>query len=167
MARILVVYYSRSGNTAKVARGITGICGADCEEIRDSAVRSGLVGWFLSGREAWLGRAAPIEPPSCDPQEYDLVVVGSPLWAGRLSSPVRSYLQGQRGRIPQVAAFITRGGTNPRKAFEEIERLAGKAPVATLTLTERELGRGAHDRIGAFADSIVALLGGEKVQPIR
>lgn len=49
---ILVVYYSRTGATRKVAEYITKQLGADMEEIIDMKKRSGIWGFLIGGRDA-------------------------------------------------------------------------------------------------------------------
>jgi len=46
--------------------------------------------------EASRRKAAEVKPLDADPTDYDLVVVGTPVWAGAVSSPVRGfrYVQG-------------------------------------------------------------------------
>ena len=51
-SNILVVYYSRTGSTRKVAEYITKQLGADMEEIIDMRKRSGAGGFVLGGRDA-------------------------------------------------------------------------------------------------------------------
>ena len=67
MASILVIHYSRSGNTQKVAQAIARACGADLEQIRDVKPRHGLWGWIRSGREAMRAIPAEIRPLKRDP----------------------------------------------------------------------------------------------------
>lgn len=139
MARILVIDYSRSGNTHKVAQAIASACGADLEQIRDAKPRHGLWGWIRSGREAMRAIPGEIRPPRRDPADYDLVVLGSPVWAGHVSSPMRAYLGHRSGRLAQVALFVTEGGSGGPKAIAEMSALAGQQPVATLELRVKEL----------------------------
>ena len=49
--RSLVVYYSRTGVTKKVAEAISQMLGADIEEIIDRRDRRGPKGFFTGGRE--------------------------------------------------------------------------------------------------------------------
>lgn len=154
MARILVIDYSRSGNTHKVAQAIAGACGADLEQIRDAKPRRGLWGWIRSGREAMRAIPGEIRQPRCDPATYDLVVLGSPVWAGHVSSPMRAYLSQVPGKLDCVALFVTEGGSGGPKALAEMTSLAGKQPVATLELRARELSSDVHSRVRTFVERI-------------
>jgi flavodoxin len=78
---ILVVDYSRSGNTHDVAKAISRGCCADLERIHDERSRAGLWGYLRSAREALKQKPGHIRRPKHDPADYDLVVLGSPVWA--------------------------------------------------------------------------------------
>lgn len=154
MARILVIDYSRSGNTQKVAQAIAAACHADLEQIRDVKPRRGLWGWIRSGREAMREVPAEIRAPKRDPATYDLVVLGSPVWAGHVSSPMRAYLRQRSGQLTQIALFVTEGGSGGPKALAEMTALARQQPVATLELRAKELGDDLGSKLGAFVDRI-------------
>ena len=137
--KTLVVFYSRTGHTRGLAQRIAAALGAEIEEIVDRVDRRGILGYLRSGRDAWLGRRSDIVPPANDPGKFDLVLIGTPVWNMSLSSPVRSYLQDEAQRLPQVAFFCTLGGSGATRVFRQMELVCGKAPRATLAVTERQL----------------------------
>ena len=141
----LVVFYSRSGNTRALGEEIATLLSADLEEIRDTKNRSGIWGWILSGRDGMRGNLTIIEPPQKDPTGYDLVIIGTPTWAGRMSSATRTYLTQNKGRFGKVAFFSTGGDSkgSPRM-FPDMEAMAGKKPLATLAVSSGEVKSGAY-----------------------
>ena len=90
MRRILVVCYSRSGTTLELAQSIAERCGADVELIKDKVPRDGVVGYLRSAFEALFHRTPWIQPPRRAVGDYALVIIGTPVWAGNMASPVRS-----------------------------------------------------------------------------
>lgn len=155
MARTLVVYFSRSGRTHRIALEIAAPLGADIERIEEPRGRLGLLGYWRSGREAYLKLVPPIEPAANDPSAYDLVILGTPIWAGNMSSPVRAYVGAHAGSFRTMALFCTHGATSAAKVFGEIAALAGVEPVATLAVTEREIKTGAYaGRLERFVESV-------------
>ena len=153
MMKTLVVYYSRTGLTKKAAEALAPLLEADLEEIREAHGRGGPLGWVRSGREASQGLVVPIESTR-DPSSYGLVVIGTPIWAWTVSSPVRSYLNLMRDKLPQVAFFCTLDG-NVGKTFEIMAELSGKKPIATAEILSSEVkGEDFLEKIKAFADSI-------------
>ncbi|MCF3652803.1 MAG: NAD(P)H-dependent oxidoreductase [Aigarchaeota archaeon] len=142
--RILVVFYSRTGNIRRVAEAIAERLKADMEEIRDARSRSGMLGFLRSGYEALAGKLPKIQQVSRSPSEYDLVLIGSPVWVGKLSSPMRSYLALYGRSIKQTAFFCTCKSDEGR-AFKEMEALS-KKPIATLCIREKEIKSGEYIR---------------------
>jgi len=142
--RILVVFYSRTGNIRRVAEAIAERLKADMEEIRDARSRSGMLGFLRSGYEALAGKLPKIQQVSRSPSEYDLVLIGSPVWVGKLSSPMRSYLTLYGRSIKQTAFFCTCKSDEGR-AFKEMEALS-KKPIATLCIREKEIKSGEYIR---------------------
>jgi flavodoxin len=145
MTRILVVCYSRRGTTLDVASRIAERCGADLELIKDKTPRDGWLGWWRSAAEAWLRGQPWIQPPQRAVGDYALVVVGTPVWAGHMAGPVRSYLLRQRGRLRRVAFFCTHGGNGGTRVLAEMEALCGRRPRATLALAARDVAAGRHE----------------------
>lgn len=156
MRRLLVVYYSLTGHTRQVAEKLAGICGADLEVIEDVAGRRFRpTDLFWLGMQAVLGRSEPIKPQHHDPAEYDLVLIGTPNWAGAMATPVRTYVKANTGRLNQVALFCTEGGRNGEKALAQIAQLARVTPKAQLVITEPELQSGAFEaKVKSFLDAL-------------
>jgi flavodoxin len=161
--RTLVVYYSRTGTTRELATAIAQALGADVEEIVDPTPRAGLLGYLASGFDSVTQREAPIRPRARDPRDYDLVVVGTPVWAGNMSSPVRAYLAAARGRLPAAAFFCTMGGRGSERAFLEMEKLSGARPAAVLAMREGARWTPTQKAIRDFAAHATA--GADRARP--
>lgn len=157
MARILVVYFSRTGHTRKVAGEIASMLGADIEEIRlTSAHPPGFFDYMRSAWGALSGSSAAIMALSRNPDDYDLVILGTPVWASNMSTPMRAFIESHRHRFRRVAFFCTLGGSGAVRTLDRMAKLAGKPPVATLAITEGELkGAGWKARIEAFVQLVV------------
>ena len=155
MDHILLTYYSRTGNTERVAEEIATACHATVEKLQETRWRSGFLAYLRSGREAWKKIAAPIQPTKEDPTHFDVVALGTPVWAGHLASPMRTYVEAHARKSRQVAFFCTQGGAGADKVFRDMAALCGTEPVATLVVTEKELKTGAYrDRLALFAKAL-------------
>jgi flavodoxin len=137
--KALVVYYSRSGNTREVAQSIAQEMQCDIEEIHDTQNRSGLIGWLKSAYQANRGKLTTIEPLEKDPSDYDLVVVGTPIWAGFPAVPVKTYLIENKDKFKDVAFFATYGGSGFPKAIRTMSEASGKEPVQKLGIKTDEI----------------------------
>ncbi len=100
--KALVVFFSRTGKVRRVAEAIAAELGADVEEIVDTRDRRGPFGLLSAARDAMLRRTARIEEPAHDPADYDLVVIGTPVWA--------LVGLGARARLPGALARAAAGG---------------------------------------------------------
>ncbi len=155
MGRILIVYYSRTGNTARVAEEVAAMCDAKTEAVRDLKSRSGVFGYLRSGREAFRKSLAPIQEVGEDPANFDTVALGTPVWAGNLASPMRTYISTHRARFPRVAFFCTEGGAGAERVFRDMAALCQTKPIASLVVTEKELKADTYrDKARAFAEAL-------------
>jgi flavodoxin len=137
--KALVVYYSRSGNTREVAQSIAQEMQCDIEEIHDTQNRSGLIGWLKSAYQANRGKLTTIKPLEKNPSDYDLVVVGTPIWAGFPAVPVKTYLIENKDKFKDVAFFATYGGSGFPKAVRTMSEASGKEPVQKLGIKTDEI----------------------------
>jgi flavodoxin len=153
LMKTLVVYFSRSGHTAQVAREIAQRMGADVEEIREARQRAGIWGYCRSALQVLTRAQTPIEPSRYDPAGYDNIVLGTPVWIQRPAPPVVTYARRHAASFKRVAFFCTEGGAGDAQVFQELEKLCGKPPGATLTVTEKQLPQTEH---AALLDKFVA-----------
>ncbi|HUO67740.1 MAG TPA: flavodoxin [Gammaproteobacteria bacterium] len=144
MKRTLVVYFSRTGYTQRVAERIALAVDADCEPIRERSPRTGVLGYWRSAREALRKSAVEIAPASANPRDYALVVLGTPVWAGNMSSPIRAYIAQHKLDFARVALFCTQGGSGGEKVLRTMADLCGTSPVATICFNDSEIDRDLH-----------------------
>lgn len=162
--KILIVYYSRTGNTAQLADEIRqslelSAVQSDIERLHEQHPRrQGIAGFLRSGFGARLGRGTELKPLEHDPSQYDLVVVGSPVWAVSVSVPVRTFLEENRDHLKEVAFFLSHGSTGHRRAFRQMAELSGLESVARLRVRERELARGTYRaELRGYVDRLAAV----------
>ncbi len=152
MADILVVYFSRSGYTRRVAEHMARVLRADCEPIRERRTRRGWLGYWRSAREAMRGAHVEIEPATLQPRNYAMVVLGTPVWAGNMSSPMRAYIARHRAEFASVALFCTQGGSGAARVLDMMATLCGQVPRATTFFDDADIDAIQHTgRIAAFA----------------
>jgi flavodoxin len=135
----LVVFYSRSGATGKVAARIAQTLGCEIEEIFPKRKYAGPIGFIRAALEATRKKLPEISELKNDIGGYDLLILGTPMWSGSVASPMRSYIERQDGRFKKVAFFLTKGGASGTRIFKEMERLCEKTPLATLELRTGEI----------------------------
>ena len=124
MSDVLCVYYSRSGKTKTVCEAIAAELGAETLELKDNVSRRGLVGWLRCGMDAVSRTTQPLRPYEMGKplSDYKLVVIGTPVWAGRCSSVVRAFLKEQGTELENVGYVITRRGESKyREVYRQMD----------------------------------------------
>ena len=105
----LIVYYTRTGNARFVAETIAAEIGADVEEVVDLKKRSGPLGFLIGGKDARQGKETKISPTAKMPTDYELVIFGTPVWAGKPAPAINTYLKKNNFSGTKVAAYFTQG----------------------------------------------------------
>lgn len=150
--KTLIVFYSRTNTNKKVAEALAQKLNGDIEEIKSVKNYSGIFGYLAAGREGLKKMTTNIEPTTKNPADYDLVIIGTPCWAGKMASPVRAYLIQQKDRIKQTAFFCVRGGSDAQPVFNELAGLCGQQPLATLALRTKEVAtNNFEEQLNSFA----------------
>ena len=138
--RTLIIYYSRTGTTATVARHLANRLDADTREITCDRYAGGLIRYLLAGYDSVRGNLPDIEMAEFAAEQYDLVLIGTPIWTSHPSLPIRTFLT-RKPKLPvRIAVFLTHGGHSPAQTCvdELAELLPG--PVETrLTLNSAQV----------------------------
>jgi flavodoxin len=125
----LVVYYSRTGKTRFVAEKVASELKADIEEVVDLKSRSGRFGFLKAGYDATRGNETEIGKTQKSPSDFDLIVVGTPVWNSRPASAISTYLKRNDFAGKKVAVFCTNEGMGEEKAFDRTKALISNGDV--------------------------------------
>ncbi|MCX6649032.1 MAG: hypothetical protein NTV61_06545 [Candidatus Bathyarchaeota archaeon] len=132
--RMLVVYYSKGGNTRAVAEAISKRTGADLEEVE--------------------AKDGGNDTHRYNPSDYSLVIVGTPVNGFSPSKPIKDYFASTQGKLPEVAVFATYS-LWPAGTLSTMERLAGKKPLVSAKFKSRDIKLGhVSEEIEAFVDAL-------------
>ena len=106
---ILCLYYSRTGRTKQAMEEIAQALDCECVELRDRVDRSGTIGWLRCGLDAMRKRTRGMDPVTTSRplSDYRLVILGTPIWAGRCSSVARGFLKRRGLEIQNIAYVLT------------------------------------------------------------
>jgi len=137
--KILIVYYSRTGTTKRAAEMIGSEIRCVFEEIIDKKHRGGALGYVFAGRDAMKKNLTEIGTPQNSPQDFDLVIIGAPVWAYNLPPAVRAYIGQTKNQFKQVALFCTMGSSGGMAMLKDMETLCGKKAIDTLILKTKDV----------------------------
>jgi flavodoxin len=126
--KCLVVYYTRTGKTKFVAESIAAQLGADIEEVVDLKKRDGPLGWINGGKDATRKSLTEIAPTQKAPTDYDLVVLGTPIWAWAPTPAFRTYISKNSLAGKKVALFYT-FDSDPKQASRKIREMLPNVEV--------------------------------------
>jgi flavodoxin len=134
----LVVYYSFDGNTRFIAERIAAATGADLLELKpkkDLQTR-GFMKYLWGGRQVVHKETPELETFEYDPAAYDLLFVGTPVWAFTYAPAMRSFLLNHRPSARKVALFCCSGG-GPGKTLATLKAaLAGNEVLGEMGFVE-------------------------------
>lgn len=152
-----VVFYSLSGNTQAAAKEIAEGIGADLIELK-------LVKPFptekskqlaLGGMQAMFGMKPAIQELSKNIKEYDVLILGTPIWAGTIASPVHSFLNKYQVLDKIVAVFTFSGGGDNKRCIAKLSKRLPRLKVE-VALANRDSDLAIHnaDKIHHFIKEV-------------
>ena len=129
--RVLIVYYSLSGNTRALATLLHQRVGGDMVELETAtpypteyrAVTE------QAKRELESGFKPPLKTTVDNVDSYDVILVGSPCWWGTIATPVITFLSENKLAGKTVAPFMTHGGSGLGRSVAHIRELCPQATV--------------------------------------
>lgn len=126
MSEILVAYFSASGVTAKVAKKLADVTGADLFEIVPAApyTRADL-DWTdrnsRSSREMRDKSFRPAIAETTDTSKYGVIFVGFPIWWYVAPTIVNTFLESCDLQGKTIVPFATSGGSGMGNTAEELK----------------------------------------------
>ena len=120
--KILIAYYSYSGNTQKIAEAIQHDVGGDLFQIRTE-------GSYPTEHNEMTAQAKKEIEESYRPQlvtevnnieQYDIIFLGSPNWWGTITPQVSSFLATYNLNGKTVIPFITHGGGGVQNTISDM-----------------------------------------------
>ena len=143
MSNILCLYYSRSGNTMAAMEEVAQMLDAELVEITDGQPRLGKLGYLRCCFDAVRRTSLKTMPIAASRplDQYQLVILGTPVWVGRCSSVMRSFLKYHGYKIPAAAFLITRSGeVQHREVYEQMDQYLSVPRVAEVSLRPGDTG---------------------------
>ncbi|MDR1905233.1 MAG: NAD(P)H-dependent oxidoreductase [Treponema sp.] len=107
-----VIYYSLDGNCAVIAEQAASRLKADIFRVRlaDTKKRKGFAKMFWGGRMVVMHKKPEIQSLSINIAAYDLIIIGTPVWAASPAPPLMSFLEKTRISGKKIALFCCHAG---------------------------------------------------------
>ena len=129
--KMLVLYYSQTGNTKAVAEEIATKLGADIEEIV-------MVNPYDPDFQATIERCMQerekneipdIQPVKADIASYDIIFLGFPVWFGTYAPPVQKFLLSADLSGKKIVPFCTFGSGGLESSVKDLVAAEPKADI--------------------------------------
>jgi len=137
--KTLTVYYSWSGKTQLVATSISKVLNADLKEIEEVKKRRRFFIHISGGFSALRGKCSRIKPLNFTLNAYDLIFLGTPVWALRPTPAINTFISKANLANKKVVLFATMGGVGGRNAIkmmtEKIEIKGGRVIASFIIKT--------------------------------
>jgi flavodoxin len=104
--RTAVIFFSRSGNTALLARHLAKRLGASLYRLEASDYNLGIMGWINAMRDA-RNHEAVITPQTINLSRHDVIYLGLPIWMYGPAPPIWQFVEQNRFDGKHVALFNT------------------------------------------------------------
>lgn len=131
--RILVAYFSNTGNTENIAEHLADILGADTWEITaETAYSAADLNYNDSSSRANREQNDPDARPAisgsvADMERYDVVFLGYPIWWGQAPRIISTFLEGYDLAGKTIVPFCTSGSSGIGTSAEALHALAASA----------------------------------------
>lgn len=128
--KVLVAYFSLSGNTKSVAEKIHSQTGGDIfriEPVSPYPEDSEEVTYGIGKEQVSKGILPPIK--NTDISGYDIIFVGTPVWWAVMAPPVKTFLTENNFEGKTIVPFVTHGGGGGYSTDKDMANLAKGARV--------------------------------------
>jgi len=117
--KALVVYYSLTGKTELVAKGIARGLNVDMRKVEDLK-KMGVFGRLSGAISAAKGASSEIKTMDFDIHNYDLVFIGTPVWAFKPTPQINAFISKADFKDKKVIIFVTMGGTGDKSTIKAL-----------------------------------------------
>ena len=122
-----IVYYSLTGNVDLAAKQVGEILEADLVRIAPEAAYPdrGFRKYFWGGKSAVMEDTPVLQPYELDWEQYDTVILGTPIWASNIAPPLRTFVRDnlERLRARRVGFLGCFSGGGDGKAVAKLKML--------------------------------------------
>ena len=129
-----VVYYSMHGNVRYVAEKTARELGADLIELIPVKAYpdKGAMQFIWGGSAVTFKKKPELEPYKFNAADYELVIIGTPVWASNFTPPLRTFFENNDLTGKKIAAIVTSAGGDSAKCLEAIKTAAKTDSLAAV-----------------------------------
>ena len=109
----IVIYYSFEGNTKLIANTVCDQLGTDLLRLQlaSELKTKSFIKYFWGGKEVFVKKTPKLLPYHFDADDYDLIFIGTPVWAWHFAPALRNFLSKTEIKNKKIALFCCHGGS--------------------------------------------------------
>ena len=124
--RILVVYYSLEGNTQIIAETIADETSGTLLALKpEKEIGTGFTKYLWGGSQVFMKKKPPLKPLEADPADFDMLFIGTPVWAWTYAPPLASFFHQASFQHKRTALFCCHGGQKGKTLNHMRKQLTG------------------------------------------
>lgn len=132
----LVIFYSFEGNTRFIGEAIAKKVGAEILELKPKKEIRKFLKHFWGGGRVVRGEKPELLPFDKNPQDYDILFIGAPVWALTFAVPLNTFFSKVKLSGKKIALFCCHAGMKG-KTLEKMEKsLAGNKILGKIDFIE-------------------------------
>ena len=134
----LVIFYSYRGYTKLIAKAIAQAIGADTLELRTKQIMK-MQDFLKNVGGKWKvikGLKPDLQSLVRNPQNYDVIFIGTPVWAGSYASPFNTFFSTVKLDGKKIALFSCSGGSKGNTLEDMKMALAGNDFLGEIEFVE-------------------------------
>lgn len=135
--KTLIIYYSFSGNNHHLANILHERLHCDIVEIKETSKRTN----FSILLDLLFARSSKIQKNEIDLRRYDSLIFIAPIWAGKIATPLKTFLKQESENIRNYSFISLCSGVPEQKEKIKIalQKIVGKPPLAIEELWVNDL----------------------------
>lgn len=134
----LIIYYSLEGNTKLMAEAMAEAIGADVLQLtpKKELRSTGFSKFLWGGTQVMMKKKPELLPLNYHPLDYDLIILGTPVWAWSYAPPIATLLSTIDFSGKLMALYCCHGG-NYGKTFTNLKtQLSGSTVLDEIDFFE-------------------------------
>ena len=157
--KILIAYYSYSGNTRAAAEQIQKNTGGILFEIKPVKAYPADYQACVdqAKKECRSGFKPELSAKVDDMQKYDVIFVGSPNWWGTMAPPVATFLTSYDLKSKTVIPFFTHGGGGVQNCERDVRKLCNGSNLPKAGVFSGGSVRRSGDAIANWVNEVVTV----------
>ena len=130
--RACVIYYSYSGITRGIAEGIRNASGCDLIEVRTKTPYSSFTAYTTGVLRSRKMACDPIVPGEIDVSQYDLLIIGTPVWAWKPSPAINAAVRALKVCEGKMAVIFSTCSNHPGEALPLLSKALEERGVTVM-----------------------------------